>query len=809
MSHEESLALAALLHDIGTFWQRTSHRREEETRDHACLSGQFIERCFGEQWSESARIASSHHQPQDLLSKLLLLADGLSLSRERHEDTTTPEARQLASAFSRLAGGSGSPHRFPLRPLAADRDTLFPRQSLDANPRASYAALWDAFAAEAKAVSGLRWTDPAGLVDTVYNLLFKYTWCVPADAECDAPDVSLFDHLRTTAAIALGLYRSGISEADVDALLSGSAADTPRLSLIAGDVCGVRHFVYAQSSKGDASTLRGRAFYVELLTEVAARWVLRQLGLRAPNLLYCGGGRFYLLAQIVDDDTLSSLRQQLSRAVLEHNRGELSIALASYALRPHDVEEFAESRSIVDERLDRAKRRRFSDLPPSELHELVFKPGGADARAGTCAVCGAADARHPLGDGASSECGMCNSLRGLGRQLADAEYLFIVPADDGQPRAHLQEWQRLLYFGLGYLVNLIGEPLEANLRATGAGATVTRLDSAEFVTRDSLQAFRPPRNPPAFGFRFLATATPRKRENPAAAATFDDLAVASEGAPLVGALCLDVDDVGWLFSSGLGADASMSRVCSVSLLLRLFFDVWLSGLSARWNPGGEKGTDGVQCVYAGGDDAFIIGGWSDIAELAPSAQRDFAAFTCHNASIGISAGTMIAPPRFPICQLARAAWESLERGAKRHPGKNAVDFMGGTFAWPDFEGLRRWRGVLQDAIFGDGRRAGGKAPRSLLLLLTELYQEYLWEQAIAPEQRLFRGPTVHYGPWMWKAAYHLSRIIQGLSGSTQSELGQVREALMDAERLPRELPRLALAARWVELLSHTEGSKHA
>ena len=40
----------------------------------------------------------------------------------------------------------------------------------------------------------------------LYYLLEKYLWCVPAQTTNYIPDISLFDHAKTTAAIALCLY---------------------------------------------------------------------------------------------------------------------------------------------------------------------------------------------------------------------------------------------------------------------------------------------------------------------------------------------------------------------------------------------------------------------------------------------------------------------------------------------------------------------------------------------------------------------------------------------------------------------------
>ncbi|MDY6917234.1 MAG: type III-A CRISPR-associated protein Cas10/Csm1 [Chloroflexota bacterium] len=812
MSHEETLVLAALLHDIGVFWKRTSHPVDvgDDSREHAHLSARFIRGCFGEEWDESARLASSHHEPQDCLSKLLQVADRLSLSKEEHRAGAQSEATQLASLFTHVGDG-GLPCHFPLSPLAAERAVIFPAQGRDEDPAASYASLWDAFVKEARAVSGLRWTVPTGLIDTLCHLLQKYTWCVPADVEGDVPDVSLFEHLRSTAAIALGMYRSGVTEEYVDALLNqptGRAAHEPCLSLIAGDVCGVKRFVYTLSARGDPAGLHGRAFYVELLTEAAARWMLRQLGLCTANLLYCGGGRFYIIAQTIDEQTLLSMRRQISQALFGAHQGQLYIAVASHALDACQLERFPEALTVVEQRLAQAKQRWFSELSPAELHETVFGVRGAHPGGGTCAVCGAAGAMHTLTD-KGTVCDLCHSMSELGRRLLDAGFLLMVPAAGERPPAHLREWQRLFYFGFGYLVDLFGEPLEANLGKVDAGAMLSRLNSADFVGRDVLQATRTKKNPPSLGFHFLAKSPPRRQGADDETAGFEDMSHASAGVSSIGVLCMDVDNVASLLQQGLGADASISRVCSASLLLRLFFEVWLANLCTGSNRPDGKGRATIHCIYCGGDDAFVIGSWSDIVELAWNARKDFAEFTCQNPSIGLSAGSSICSPGFPVFQMAKEAWESLEFNAKGMPGKDAVDYMGQTFHWADFERVREWRDLLAAAVTECERAGDRRTPRTLLALLTELYHDHRREQDVPPGSRLFHGPTVHYGPWMWKAAYHLSEMARGLPDPARSTFRRIREMLMDAERLPVELCRLAVAARWVEMLSGGDRGKRA
>jgi len=801
MFEEESLVLAALLHDIGIFWQLTCQLPEDENQDHSVLSSRFVQDHFGDRYGQAASIAAAHHQPDDYLSKLLRLAILLS-SGATDTGETDPSCVQLQSVFSSLGGGS-SPRYFPLKPLDIHRDLILPKPDRDVDPQRSYSELWEGFVQEMEAVARLHSADFPALVNTLYHVLCKHTWCIPATRRGGISDVSLFDHLRTACAVALGLWRSGISETEVDVLLGGkpsAAASGPFLSLIAGDICGVQHFVYAPGSSAIASRLRGRSIYVELLTEAAALLLLRQLHLYEANLLYIDGGRFLVLSHWIDADTLKTFRRSISQALLKHHRSELDLALVAEGLRPVDFDDFPAAWARVEKQVAQAKRRQFGDLPARQLHEELFGLQGGGTALGVCTVCGADGARWNTSEGDERECDLCRSLNELGQQFERANYLLMYPLEKIRPGTHVHGWQNLFFFGLGFAVQLLENVHETDLTAIALGGTVLRLGSTDFLTADIARAIRTAKNPPSLGFRFVPQVLPWEKDGTGEVADLATMAEASKGASLVGVLRMDVDDLGWLLRCGLGEDASLSRFCSMSFLLYLFFRGCLSSVCAARNPREGNGT--VCPIYAGGDDLFVIGSWSDIPDLAWSIHRDFSDFACCNPLVHISGGTSASDPHMSLFQLSEAARESLECGAKKESGKNAFDFLGQTLGWSQFQRVIEWRDVLQRAVATGEQAEKGKAPPALLHLLMELHQCYVNTQQANADRP--HGAALHYGPWMWHAAYHMSQMMERAEGRARNELTRIREALTDVTQLSLALPELALAARWLELLTRTE-----
>ncbi len=61
--------------------------------------------------------------------------------------------------------------------------------------------------------------------------------------------------------------------------------------LAGGDISGVQEFIYSIPAAGATRQLRGRSFYLQLLTEACAHHLLHETGMPLCNLLYAGGGR--------------------------------------------------------------------------------------------------------------------------------------------------------------------------------------------------------------------------------------------------------------------------------------------------------------------------------------------------------------------------------------------------------------------------------------------------------------------------------------------------------------------------------------
>jgi CRISPR-associated protein Csm1 len=126
-------------------------------------------------------------------------------------------------------------------------------------------------------------------------------------------DIALVDIAKTTAAIAVALFNN----------------TNEKISLIAGDLSGIQKFIYTISSHGALKSLRARSFYLELVTEEIVQQLLDKLQLPRTNIIYAGGGNFYILASGTEENQniIKKVRQDFNEWLLKEFQGKVFLAL--------------------------------------------------------------------------------------------------------------------------------------------------------------------------------------------------------------------------------------------------------------------------------------------------------------------------------------------------------------------------------------------------------------------------------------------------------------------------------------------------
>jgi len=804
-------ALAGLLHDVGKFAQRAGELGSrtwdsESERDykyqHALYSGDFVEKYVPKQWQTGLSGPARHHRPQTHHDRVVALADHLSAGERADERKDHP--KQLQSIFCGVTGLKDTQpptaKYLPLKKLEIKREVIFPVDRID-DSYGTYEALWRDFERDAQALksahSGDK-ADPTTYLHSLLDLMQRYTWCIPSAYYRSVPDVSLYDHSRMTAALAACLVEQ--PEDKVQAWLEKKNQDESVALLVGGDISGVQKFIYTITSRGATSGLRGRSMYLQLLTEVTARYVLKQLGLPLTNLIYAGGGHFYLLAPIGSEKALQDAQRQISRILLHHHQGDLYLALAAETLQADEFQgkPFSEKWRSLTQKLQLAKQTQFAEL--GDEAKLLFEPlehGGNDEK--QCAVCQREHAEPKEKDGVK-KCPVCLSFEDLGKDLREVKFFGldeIKPADlPGLLQKPAGDWNEILgHFGFHFYVDK---------NAPAPGQEVIRrhwLAINDGVLSDLKPAFNQ-----SINRRFFVNVTPTltKEEyvefkgkvedlHPDSVKPFEVMAEQAQGIKRMGVLRMDVDNLGKIFSEGLGEQATLSRVANLSFAFSLFFEGWMAQLANEVNQTIQRReAKGIEerlySIYSGGDDLFFVGSWEVMPLLAERISDDLKRYSGEHPGIHLSGGITLIDGKYPLYQAAEDAHEA-EQAAKDNPGKNALHFLGATVPWAKFAEIKAQQETLVKLV------ETKDVPKSLLRRLNQLYTEYA--QANQDMARQGQGDKVYWGPWHWHSAYSLGRLAERHK-KAREEIKQIRDNL-SGENF-KNIEWIGLAARWAELL---------
>ena len=759
--------------------------------------------------------------PEAVQAKQLTLLTWQLLNNSPFENTTEnspSESARLPNMLSTIVrtnnGNDAARQRckqkrfHPLRALDLTPNFLLPTATglneEEIDSESGYVNLWQGL------WSALIATDFSNL-KSVLAILKRFTWAVPASLSGLGMEVSFYEQVRMAAAVGICWHRAGWS---VDGQLN-APLDRRLGWLVKGDLSGVQDFLYLLTSAGAARGLRGRSFYLQLLTETIAEWTLRRWNQVPPtNLIYTGGGHFYLLLPNVgaDDDTQwRQLQRELGGKLWNAHRGDLGCTLARVELKVCDlvtVGRLAERWAELAEASNAQKERKWSELGETMFEHLFTPQQRGTTNEDMCQICQHDFDKRRSGDREEEgvrKCGRCRSFEQLGRKLRAVQHLVRFNIKE-TPATNDVDWQAILG-SFGQRIELIHDG--ESMPDTPVESEATLIESVNRWWRPNEQEqFESTGITTQYSWRWLADAMPFKydgqgeiaydRDNQPEIAEFSDLAEArAQGAPWLGVLRMDVDNLGNVLRDGLQGAASLARLSTLSETLRLYFEGWVPQLCEKYNQGKTEDANGdaVYLIYAGGDDLFVVGAWSVLPHLARNIHDDFAEFV-GGEHITISAGVAIEHAKYPLYQFAEDARVALDDHAKGlRPAKDAFCFLQTPLGWEQFKDVEDWQNRLVKML-ADGM------PRSLLTRLSEIHASYAEnsqkQRALAVASGISHEQIkeqIQYARWQWRLVYQLSQTSER-NPKHQAELTDLQEALVRDDKL---INLLQVLARWTEL----------
>ncbi|OQX21240.1 MAG: type III-A CRISPR-associated protein Cas10/Csm1 [Candidatus Altiarchaeales archaeon A3] len=694
----DALKFGALLQDIGKFLE---YAGITETDKIDCGRVRYSHPKIGSNFLKLLNLEPAiidlvlyHHDPNvvkdrnnSYLCKIIQLSDWLS-SGERKETEeeikTTREYPHLVSIFNevviekQIEVSYEDALKYKMAPLNFDdADTIFPEKEI----KGKYKDILSDFRKDIT-------TELNGKKD-INRLLFllqKYWWCVPSATWWQGgkyiPDVSLFDHSKTTCAIASCLYKQGITEKELDELIAkkeGAWKEQKLFCLIHGDLSGIQNFIYTIKTKSAAKSLKGRSLMVVLLQRFIAEHILKKLDLPLSNLIYSGGGHFYILApkNLCEQDFIKEMRKEINKNLKTYTK--LYLTLGHVDICPEDFikENFAKKWKAAAEETSKQKMRKYEEFECDE----IFKPFDEGGEKEICSICGKElkdDDAEILKDD-DAEIKICKSCK----QFMDIS-------------GYLKQIQDKGYFEIS----------ELNKRFEMLKSFDTIFDGKIFLN-------------PSGGVPFFSIpmGIPIIQENDGKKIKeFKQLAEDAEkdtGTKKIAVLKMDVDNLGKIFTKGLGGNATISRVSTLSNMLSLFFEGYINNLIEK------SYKKDIYLIYAGGDDTFIVGRWDKMIHFAYDVYQNFRKYTCNNPDITLSAGLVIVSPTYPLRRAAEMAENELDEAKRVEQGnhkKNSLCIFNQPLKWcikedksvNDFEMVERIENILLECV------RDWNAPRQLI-----------------------------------------------------------------------------------------------
>ncbi|MDR3049652.1 MAG: type III-A CRISPR-associated protein Cas10/Csm1 [Elusimicrobiota bacterium] len=597
------IALAGFLHDIGKFAQRAKadgysdiepnekfyekqelyqpKRDNKFTHIHALYSAYFIDKLLEAKLIPEIKdkdyfinLAARHHISNNSFEeKIITVADRLSAGMDRKDfDNKNNPISYIEWIDTRLMNifdeidckiADYSQRRFEHGLSIFDKDGIFPKSKETGGQ--DYSMLFKDFFKE---LNSLPKDNLENWFISFDKLNQKYTSFVPsATVKSVIPDISLYDHAKTTSAIAQSLYVWHRANND-DKYKShiNDNEDIKKFLYAKIKFNGIQNFIFSQggeTNKNAAKILRGRSFYISLLIEYVSRLLCDNLGLAMTAIIMNAAGSITAILPNTNEikEKINDTEKLINNWFIKQFYGEVSVSFAHIEISSKDLTDNLKEIGVnIAKELEKKKFKKF-DIEKLGVVKDYFKENET-----VCLFCGKRPAKDN-DDRDKIKCLLCQDLTDIGKNLASnvSNYKLNAPIFDKYDVIDFTEFYN-----------------ENNPKPYVAR------DEQENKVKD----FEAIANGDGAGIKALAV------------------------------LKADVDNLGNLFNQ-VSSSGGLSKQATFSRMLNAFWTIYLPSLLK------DKFSD-VYTVFAGGDDLFLIGKWDAIIDLAIRLKDDFAQYVCGN-----------------------------------------------------------------------------------------------------------------------------------------------------------------------------------
>ncbi|MEM4397190.1 MAG: type III-A CRISPR-associated protein Cas10/Csm1 [Candidatus Woesearchaeota archaeon] len=480
----------------------------------------------------------------------------------------------------------------------------------------------------------------------VETILLKYTKLIPSSTYNTEPDISFYDHSKTTSAIAISIYDYLKEEKNITKLNEGEKIfyeNQPYFILLRAELSGIQKYIYytfdaTKTIKGSAKRLRAKSFKLILLLDSISNKIIDDLNLSTSNILLNGGGSFEILLPNTKKvkEYLEKIENEIQYLIKNQFGNQLYLTMVWKECTSEDLSanknsysSYKNTRAELAKLLQQKKNQPFHKIINSEFFntstEKVFLSNIKIEE--LCSSCGLKEKKINNKDGEDENelCADCYKEQEFGAELLKHDSIY-------------RNYEEGIKIGFHYYSfnPLNSDYFEISLHGKKEYKDLSIIpDQILFVGNFAYQD-----------------------ENKIA--EFEKLAQ-GKGVQRIGIIKGDVDYLGEIFIRGLSNEEyTISRVNTLSTMLNLFFAYKINEI--------VKETKSY-ILYSGGDDFVIISNWADSFYLINNINKEFKKYCSFNPSFTISTGNFIVKPKFPLIRAVKYSEELLEKSKHNYERK--------------------------------------------------------------------------------------------------------------------------------------------
>lgn len=649
------LAIGALLHDIGKLLYRYNDGRNHSRSGYEYLKDvvHIEDRKILEQvLYHHASLLKNARIENNSLAYITYIADNIASASDRRktqeEEPGFDREMSLQSIFNLL---NCNDEKLCYSPEQLNENINYPTSVSTGFDEIFYGKIVNEIE---KNLRGITWNK--NYLNSLLEVLEAQLSYIPSSTmKSEVADISLYDHVKLTAAIAASI-KEWLDENNIsdykETLFKGATGFYGKkvFLLFSMDMSGIQDFIYTIASKNALKMLRSRSFYLEIFMENLIDELLDYIGMSRSNLIYSGGGHAYIITANTENikQKIVEFELKINEWLLDEFKTALFLGCGYAECSANELHNEPEGtyRQIfknVSKMISQKKMKRYSAAQIIKLNSKGKKDGTRE-----CRVCRRASKLLEDDD----ICSVCNAMIDMSQNIL-YEGFYIV-TENPKDKAALP-----LPFGR-YLVAYNKEELLEKMKQ----------DDSSYI-----RAYT--KNKSYTGFKVVKKLWVGAYT---LGDSFEKLAKKSEGINRIAVFRADVDNLADAFVNGFVSEKygekymTISRTATFSRKMSMFFKYHINYIlengefyivDKKKEDKGKKGkrNRNATIVYSGGDDVFVVGSWDDVVGFAVDLQKSLKEFS--QDTLTISGGIGIYPAKYPINNMARLTGE-LEDCSKKY-----------------------------------------------------------------------------------------------------------------------------------------------